>query len=286
VPSVLEVLREGSDRLSASGIPNADWDAERLLRHVLSWDRAAFLAHAHDAIDPGRLERFRTLITERARRIPLQHIVGRQAFWRLELVVTPDVLIPRPETEILVETALAHLTSEREPVVVDVGTGSGNIVLAIAHERPDALLHATDLSGAALDVARQNAARLGLGGRVRFHQGDLLAPVDHLRGTVHLVASNPPYVSLDEAPSLAPEVTHHEPAVALFAPDGPCSVYRRLASAAHHALSAGGWLVVEVGAGMAAPVSALLREAGFAVEIPVKDLMGVDRVVAARRPSS
>ncbi len=158
MPTVTETLRQGAEALRASGVPDPEWDAERLLRHVLGWDRAVLLAHGEEALAPEQRLRFEALIAERAARRPLQQLVGAQAFWHHEFLVTPDVLIPRPETEILVEAALRCLARRVSPVVVDVGTGSGNIALSLAHARPDAEVHATDISAPALAVARRNAS--------------------------------------------------------------------------------------------------------------------------------
>ncbi len=282
--TISEALRAGSARLAAHDVAGAEWNAERLLRHVLSWERSTLLAHSDEGLSPADAARYDALIAARAQRQPLQHLLGRQAFWRHELLVTPDVLIPRPETEILVEAALERLANQPSPVVVDVGTGSGNIALALAHERPDAVLHAIDISEPALRVARANAVRLGLADRVRFHLGDLLNPVEDLGGRVDLVASNPPYVAREEAGSLEPEVALHEPSVALYAPAEPLSLYRRLATRSQGLLRPGGWLLVEVGQGMAPAVRELFLQAGMEADAAIADLAGVERVVAGRRP--
>jgi release factor glutamine methyltransferase len=261
-------------------VPSPEWDAERLLRHVTGWDRALVLARPETVIASEAEAVFRALVARRASRVPLQHIVGAQAFWRHDFLVTPDVLVPRPETEILVETALGLMRDVARPVVVDVGTGSGCIALSLAAERGDAEVHATDVSGPALAVARENARRLGLESRVAFHQGDLLEPVADLIGRVGLVVSNPPYVAAADRASLAPEVRDHEPAVALFPPGDPLSVYRRLAAVAATALRPGGWLAVEVGAGQADAVGDILAHDGFSLRPAVPDLQGIERVVA------
>lgn len=197
--------------------------------------------------------------------------------------MTSDVLIPRPETEGLVEASLELLGGRDEPVVVDVGTGSGCIALSLAADIAVSRVHAIDLSAAALVVARENARRLGLEGRVTFHQGDLLQPVDRLFGTIDLIVSNPPYVDPEEAGSLAPEVRDHEPAQALFPPGDRLAVYRRLFPGAGAALAAGGALVLEIGHGMAPEVSALARESGFVVDRVLPDLQGIPRTLVAHR---
>lgn len=249
---------------------------------MLGWDRATLAISAYAPASPEAIARLDTLVAERAARRPLQHLTGVQAFWRHEFRVTPDVLIPRPETELLVEAALARLRPLAGAAIADIGTGSGCIALSLAAELPTAEIHATDLSAAALDVARDNAARLQLSGRVRFHQGDLLAPVAERR--FDLIASNPPYVDRALAATLAPEVRDHEPALALFPPsDDAYAVYRRLIPAAHALLKPGGFLLLEVGQGMADSVAQLAREAGFAIDAVLPDLQSIPRAVVARR---
>jgi release factor glutamine methyltransferase len=284
--TVDEALRHAAERLAGAGVPEGAWQAERLLRHVLGWDRAALLARGTEALPAEAEARFAALVSERARRRPLQHLIGTQAFWHHEFVVTPDVLVPRPETEVLVEAALDWLRDRRSPTIVDVGTGSGCIALSLAAERPDATVHAIDSSAPALEVARENARRLGLEARVRFHRGDLLAPLADVEGGLDLVVSNPPYVHPADLASLEPEVRDHEPRVALLAPDAPYGIYRRLAAQARPRLRDGGVLAVEVGRGMAGEVSAVLSAAGFEPPAIRRDLQGIDRAVIARTPIS
>lgn len=281
---VSEALRIATRRLAVAGVPDSDLDAELLLRHVMRWDRARAVSEAASEL-PGEAEaRFLGLVEQRASRRPVQHLTGTQHFWRHEFLVSPDVLIPRPETELLVETALELLRGVGRPAIVDVGTGSGCIALSLAAERPDAMLCAVDVSAEALAVARANAARLGLADRVSFHEGDLLEPVRPLAGRIQLVASNPPYVDAADLPGLMPEVRDHEPRLALVPPGGPLSFYRRLASQAAAALQPGGWLVVEIGLGMEREVAAILDAAELAVERVVPDLRTIPRAVAARKP--
>jgi release factor glutamine methyltransferase len=268
--------------LTAAGIATAALDAELLLRHVTGLDRAALFVRSAQRLDAEAEQRYFALVEARAQRRPLQHLTGTQAFWRHDFLVTPEVLVPRPETELLVEHTLAALRDEPAPRVVDVGTGSGCIALSLAAERPEATVLATDISRAALAVAQANAGRLGLAGRVAFHEGDLLDPVA-AEAPFHAVVSNPPYVDRAEADGLSPEVRDHEPALALFAPDEPYSVYRRLIPATARALRPGGFLLLEVGQGMADEVRRLCEAAGFAVERVALDLQGIPRAVVARR---
>lgn len=282
--TVAALLGEAEAVLAAAGVEHPDRDAERLLRHVVGWDRASLLASPAAEVPAAAEAGFRALLARRARREPLQHLIGFQAFWRHEFVVTPEVLIPRPETELLVELSLELLSREERPLVVDVGTGTGCIALSLAHERRDAEVHATDVSGPALQVARQNARRLALERRVTFHEGDLLEPVAGLE--VHLVVCNPPYVDPAERDALAPEVRDHEPALALFPPGDALAVYRRLVPAAATALRPGGALAVEISPAIPEPVLGLFRAAGFPEPTVHADLAGRPRVVHARRPAA
>jgi len=282
--TVDEALRKGALRLAEAGVPDAAWQSELLLRHVVGWDRSSLLARGAESLSGEAMARFDELVAERARRRPLQHLTGRQAFWRHEFLVTPDVLIPRPETELLVEAALELLRGLPSPTIVDVGTGSGCVALSLAAERPDAAVHAVDVSPGALAVAAENARQLGLGERLRLHEGDLLGPVAFLARRLDLVVSNPPYVDPAEIESLPPEVRDHEPRRALLAPDAPYGIYRRLAADAARLLRQGGHVAVEVGKGMAAEVAAAFGAAGFEATEIRRDLQGIERVVIARTP--
>jgi release factor glutamine methyltransferase len=276
------LLSEAARALAAAGVEAPDWDAERLLRHVLGWDRASLLANPDRVVPESEAQRFRALVRRRASREPLQYLLGTQAFWKHEFLVTPAVLIPRPETELLVETSLELLRGVERPLVVDVGTGSGCIALSLAFERPHAEVHATDISEPALSVARGNARRLGLEGRVAFHQGDLLEPVAHLAGRIDLVVSNPPYVSPADRDSLAPEVRDHEPELALSASSSGMSAYQRLLPVAATLLKPAGSIALELGSGQAAEVSALATRSGLTVTRLLRDLQGIERALVAR----
>lgn len=280
-----ELLDEAAAQLAAAGIQAPAWDAERLLRHVTGWERAALVASPRLALSMKHERAFRELVARRAQRVPLQHILGTQAFWRHEFLVSPAVLIPRPETELLVEASLGVLRGVAAPLVVDVGTGSGCIALSLAAERPDARMHATDVSPAALAVARENARRLALMSRVVFHEADMLGPLGDAGAIVDLVVSNPPYVDEADRSALAREVRDHEPALALFGGAGGLEVYRRLVPAAAAALRTGGHLVLEVGAGQAAAVKELCNSAGLGVEQVLADLQSIPRALVATKPS-
>jgi len=269
---VREALDSAVVALTAAGVDTPRLDAEVLLAHVLGVDRAALVMDRERPVQGAAVRAYQDAVRRRAiAREPVAYITGTKGFRHLDLAVDPRVLIPRPETETLVEAAVAELA--RGARVADVGTGSGAIALALADERPDLDVVATDVSEDALAVARANAARLGLA--VAFVRGDLLDGA----GRVDAVLSNPPYVE-DGAP-LAPEIDRHEPALALRAgPDG-LAVVRRLVAAAAAADAA--FLGVEVGAGQAADVQALARADGFARTAARRDLAGIERVVLAWR---
>lgn len=284
--TIAEALALGTARLREAGIEHAALDAEILLRHVLAWDRARLLVDSASALPPQAEASFLALLGERATRRPLQHLTGTQWFWRHEFLVSPDVLVPRPETELIVEAALDLLRETKAPVIADVGTGSGCIALSLAAERPDAVVTGIDVSPAALAVARRNASRLGLDGRVRFLEGDLLDPLRDDLGGFDLLVSNPPYVDPDEALDLAPEVRLHEPAVALYPPIERYSIYRRLAPEAAIALRPGGALLLEIGRGMRDEVVRICEGAGLLVLRVIPDLQGIPRTVVSRKPAA
>ncbi|HZM49593.1 MAG TPA: peptide chain release factor N(5)-glutamine methyltransferase [Vicinamibacteria bacterium] len=271
-------------RLEAAGIATARLDAELLLRHVLGWERADVITRGSEAVPGPAVALFEAAVTQRARRRPLQHLTGHQAFWKHDFMVTPDVLIPRPETELLVETALELVRDRPAPLVVDVGTGSGCIALSLAAERPDARVHAVDLSPAALLVARGNAARLHLDSRVTFHEGDLLEPMRPDMGAIDLVVSNPPYVSAEEWATLEPEVRDHDPRLALVPPEGVPALYDRLITRAAAALRPGGSVLVEIGAGDGGRTAAIMVGRGLTGIETRRDLQGIARLVYGRRP--
>jgi release factor glutamine methyltransferase len=275
-----DLLSRAREQLARAGVADDDLDAELLLRHVTGWDRAALLAQLDRDVATAEAEAFDAAVARRAAREPLQYVTGLQWFWKSEFVVSPAVLIPRPETEGLVELALQLLRDVRDPVVTDVGTGSGCIAVSLALERPDAAVHATDVSRAALDVAAQNARRLGA--RVHFHEADLLAGAASWAPACDLILSNPPYVDRSD-PRLMPEVRDHEPAVALFPPGDALFYFRRLARDAAPYLTPGGGIAFEVGAGQAAAVSDLLRAEGYEHIAAHDDLRGIPRVLGARR---
>jgi release factor glutamine methyltransferase len=257
-------------------------DAERLLLHVLGKNKAWLLAHADDELAEDHASEFLRLIERRFLGEPIQYITGEQEFYGLPFRVTDDVLIPRPETEHLVEKALELAGRFQRPRIVDVGTGSGAIAVALAHKLPEARIAAVDISSSAIEIARGNAELNGVAGRIDFKVSDLLEAVAD--ECFQMVVSNPPYVPIADRDALAAEVREHEPALALFAGEDGLDVYRRLIPAAFAVLEPDGFLVMEIGYGQSEAVGALMSEAGFEQIEFVADLQGIPRVASGRRP--
>ena len=256
-------------------------DAESLLLHLIQCDRAFLVAHSDEMLNAEGAVRYYALIERRLAGEPIQYITGQTEFYGLPFRVDSSVLIPRPETEHLVEKALSLAGSFPHPHIVDVGTGSGALAVALAHKLPFASITAIDLSAQALVVARANAEQNAVTNRIRFLQGDLLAPV--AGETFHIVVSNPPYVAESDRASLAVEVRDHEPELALFAGTDGLAAYRDLIPQAHAVLVPGGFIALEIGCGQHSAISTLLAEAGFTQIDFTSDLQGIQRVVTARR---
>lgn len=284
--TVGEAWQEGQRQLCALGIDEASFTAEVLLRHALGLSRAGFFAGRGSPLDDEALARYQGYLSERARGRPVAYILGRREFMGIEFSVDERVLIPRPETEVLVEALLDVMRDQPSPRIADVGTGSGAIAISVAVMRPDAEVVATDISADALDVARANARRHAVDERVTFLVGDLLDPLQPLasRGLrLHSVVCNPPYVSAEDARSLPREIVEFEPSCAVVAPGDGESVHRRLARDAPALLADRGWLLMEVAAGQAPRVVELLEATGL-YEPPLtrRDALGWERLVAAR----
>jgi len=273
-------------------------NAELLLMFALSCDRAYLFAHSDRELTKQEQSRYDNALAERSRGVPAQYITGHQEFWGMDLIVTPAVLIPRPETEHVIETVLELVTSDLGPQpsakrspevrglkskvrIVDVGTGSGCIALALAKELPDAEIHAIDISPAALEIARANAARHQLEHRVHFHQSDLLTGV---RGEFDFVVSNPPYVGESEEDSVQLEVRKFEPRNAVFAGRTGTEVIACLIPQARTIVRPGGWLIMEISGTIAEEVSKLL--VGWEEVQIRRDLQRIPRVAAAKKPKT
>jgi release factor glutamine methyltransferase len=284
--TVLQRVVEARERLCRAGIPadQAAIDAEVLARHVLGRDRASYLARRNDAIPSNASDRFETLVRRRERREPVAYILGEREFWGLSFIVTPAVLIPRPETEFIVEKALALMSDPRRAwQVADVGTGSGCLAVTIAHERANAVVTATDISEPALAVAAANALRHGVDSRIRLVRTSLL---EGIAGPFDLIVANPPYVPRAAREGLQPDVRDFEPDAAVFGhgADGLDEV-RHLLTQAADSLKAGGWLLMEFGFDQGDAVHAAVHavpDLEF-VEI-LRDLQGHERTLVAMRP--
>ena len=254
-------------------------EAELLLCHVLDTNRALLLAHDTDSIGADKAEAYRTLVARRKAGEPFQYLLGSANFMGLDFIVTPDVLIPRFDTERLVEKALELLQPIARPIVVDICTGSGAIAVAISHYKPDAAVYAGDISEAALKVAEQNNQCLNT--HVSFRQGNLLEPFDDLNGTVHLLISNPPYITTQEMQELPIDV-QQEPHLALWGGEDGLDFYRILSAKAPLLLCVGGWLMFEIGWKQGAAVSSLMQQQGFQNVAVLQDWQGNDRVVVGQ----
>jgi release factor glutamine methyltransferase len=278
-----QALNSAVEKLEAARVGSPRMNAEVLLMFVLACDRAYLYAHPERELTAEEAARYDEAMAERSRGKPSQYITGHQEFWGLDLIVSPAVLIPRPETEHVVETAL-ELVRELAPSaplrIVDVGTGSGCIALALARELPHAEVQALDVSEAALEIARANAARLELAGRIVFRQSDLLAALPP-EAAFDFMVSNPPYVGEAEPEKVQREVREFEPRVAVFAGEKGLEVYERLIPQAREHLKPGGWLVMEIGFSIEEAVRALLT--GWSEVRVTHDLQGIPRVVAGRK---
>jgi release factor glutamine methyltransferase len=270
-------------QLRGAGIPDdeAELDARLFAEHVLGWTTEQFLTRALSTAPAEFARRYEALIERRARREPAAYILGRQEFWGLDFEVGPGVLIPRPETELIVESALALTSVDQPYAAADICTGSGCLAAAVALERPRARVTATDVSPDAVAIAARNAADLGVADRVDVHRADLFGD---LSGPFDLILANPPYVPDGDRAAMQPEVRDYEPPLALFAgPDG-LHVIRRLIVDASPRLRRGGWLIFEFGFGQAGAVSELISRAGALTMIDLRrDLQGIPRTAVAQR---
>lgn len=299
ITDVRSALADGIARLERENVPSAALAAELLLMHALGQDRAWLYAHSEAVLDATTRDRYFALIARRASGVPTQHLTEHQEFWGLDFEVTPDVLIPRPETEHVIEVAIERLGGEltagssrrkEEFQIADVGTGSGCIAVALAQEFPAARIFATDISATALEVARRNAMRHHVAERITFIESNLLDAALHgSRATghearfFHLVASNPPYIGCREAATLPREVCEHEPAAALFGGEEGTEIYAPLIAQAAKLLKPGGLLVLELGHHSAEHVSHLLGAPEWTGVAIINDLAGIPRVASAQR---
>jgi len=285
-----DALQSAIARLTAESVPSPRLNAETLLTFTLNCDRAHLFAHPERELTTEEQSRYDEALTQRAKGVPAQYITGHQEFWGLDLIVSPAVLIPRPETEHLIETILPLARPMKRPIIADVGTGSGAIALALAKELPNAEIHATDISPAALEIAEANAARLQLEfrtinghepeRRIHFHDTDLLRGVP--TNAFDFVVSNPPYVGESEEDTVQLEVRRFEPRTAVFAGPTGLEVIENLVPAARAVLKPGGYLVMEISGTIADAVRTLLHD--WDDITLTNDLQGIPRVASARKP--
>jgi release factor glutamine methyltransferase len=280
--SVAEATRLMAQSFRLAGVEDAKVDARALLCHALHLDRARLISGSERILEAREIAAISTLAARRLRREPVSRIRGRKEFWTLMLEVTPAVLVPRPETETVVEAALDAMDRDSLKMeklrILDIGTGSGALLLALLSELPGAVGTGTDVSAEAIAVARGNAERNGLAARCTFVECHIAQAVE---GLFDLIVSNPPYIPRHEIASLAPEVRDYAPAVALDGGHDGLDAYRAVAGEAHRLLAPAGWLVVELGAGQEPAVRALFTNAGLRVTAARKDLAGIPRALSA-----
>jgi release factor glutamine methyltransferase len=282
--TIAEALKEAGERLRAASVPNDLLDAQTLLAEAGGFDRTYLIINFNQQLSESILSEFRTMVDRRAAGEPLQYITGRQEFFGLDFEVTPDVLIPRPETELIVEEAIRIVQQDgvARPVMVDVGAGSGCIAVTLARELADARVIASDVSEAALRVARRNAARHGLGDRIDFIASDLLDAFAE-EEFADFILSNPPYVSEKEMPSLQREVRDWEPRTALTDSNDGLSLYRRLFKDAPSRLRSGGHLICEMGYTQSEMISNMIDRRVWGAPKLLDDLQGIPRTIVLRK---
>ena len=283
--TIHDLVRGARDRFVSAGISAnlASLDAEVLARQVLGWDRARFLAARDERATSVFLLNYEPLVARRERREPVSYILGTREFWGLSFEVGPDVLIPRPETELIVEEALALIGRDSTPIVMDVGTGSGCIAIALAREIPGARVIATDVSRYALGVARRNAVQHGVADRIRFVETTFLEGINEV---ADVIVSNPPYVPLVSEPGLTPEIRDYEPPVAVFGGEDGLDALRSVIQSATARLAPDGWLVMEFGCGQDSCVTSLVNELGGLDLIRIRhDLQDIPRTAICRKPA-
>ncbi|MEW6328125.1 MAG: peptide chain release factor N(5)-glutamine methyltransferase [Thermodesulfobacteriota bacterium] len=282
------ILRRTQEILTAAGVPEPEADAQVLMAHVLGVDRLNLFLNMDRVLSPAEEKALAGLIRERTKRKPLQHILGEQEFWSLSFRVTPEVLIPRPETEILVEAVLNTVKKQGIPpddlTILDLCTGSGILAIVLARELPGADIYAVDISKETLSVAQENARRHKVSDSITFLRGDLFAPLAGQGVSFDLIVSNPPYISGEMFPELLPEVRDYEPRLALDGgPDGLDVIRKIIIQSAAH-LKLGGWLFLEIGDGQGARVlKEFERRKAFGNVSIIRDYCGINRVIRAQR---
>ena len=284
--TVRSALREALSLLANANVPSHALAAELLLMHVLERDRAWLYSHSETYVSPKAAGNFLDLVRQRAAEVPTQYLTGKQEFWGLQFEVTPAVLIPRPETEHVIEVVMGRLGQEQRNNnlrVADIGTGSGCIAIALARELPAANVVGTDISATALEIARRNAETHGVAKRMQFVECDLLDAAATREHPFDVIVSNPPYVARSEESQLQREVREHEPSEALFGGTTGTEIYVRLIAQAESHLRSGGLLVLELGYGGLERVRGLLSDVVWREIVITNDLGGIPRVISAFR---
>lgn len=281
--TIASARRTLTERFAAAGIDSADADARALIAHALNVERTTILTHSDRVLKSEEIAAVEALSARRLKREPVAYVIGRKEFWSLSFNVSPDVLVPRPETETVVELALDVIDKRamrKEKLrILDIGTGSGALLLALINELENAVGIGTDISTAALEIARANAAHVNLDSRCQFVACDIAAGIG---GRFDLIVSNPPYVARGDIAGLSPEVRDYEPSIALDGGHDGLNLYRAIAAQAGERLAPDGSLIVELGAGQELPVRTLFTNAGLAVGPVRRDLAGIPRALAAR----
>lgn len=279
--TIAHELTFAMDALSHAGVETPQLDAEVLMAHVIGVKRVYVITHPERELTEEEACRYRESVARRVKREPLAYITGEREFWALSFEVAFGVLVPRPETETLVEAALSTLRGRENPLIADIGAGSGIIAVSLAVELPDAVVYATDISPEVVEIAQRNAIKHQVEVRVDILEGDLLDPLpNELRGELDAVVSNPPYIPSKEIDHLQPEITDYEPRGALDGgPDG-MAYHRRILETSREWLKPGGWVHMEIGIGQGEAVSAYARELGYRNTKVTNDLAGIDRVVS------
>jgi release factor glutamine methyltransferase len=281
--SIADAMREGAATLNDAGLAEARREASGLLEHVIARDRTFVLSHPEHPLTEAELKTFRELMLRRASGEPLQYITSHQSFFGLDFEVAKGVLIPRPETELLVEIALELLQEASTPLICDVGTGSGCIAIALLHTRPDTQAVAIDISTAALEIAKRNAQHHYVDSRLTFVQGDCFSSLSADMFSFDLIASNPPYVSEKELAGLQREVRNHEPIEALAGGGDGLDVVRRLLAESSSFLKSGGHLLIEIGFSQGDAVRALIDQRVWRLQDIRPDLQGIPRIVVLQK---
>jgi release factor glutamine methyltransferase len=288
--TVLRLIRWTDERFKKEGLLNPRLDAEVLLGNTLGMDRVGLYTHFDQPLAPAELEHFKKLIQRRLRHEPIAYILGRREFWSLSFKVTPEVLIPRPETEVLVAEALRLLSPMAKPGaqlrILEIGTGCGAISVALAKELPEAFITATDISAKALEIAQENATQNGVGQRLHFLQGNLFSPFEQGL-SFELIITNPPYIPHDQLLTLAPEVRNYEPWEALDGGEEGLNYFRRILPKVTEFLRPKGWFLSEIGAGQDEKIQSIAGQNGELNSGSfIQDLAGIKRVFKAQKNSA